>query len=72
MSYKAQQTFKSFHFDTVLNLIPIALLKPYFPVNNSAKYQGVEKAVYHREIKIENIRKLKFKRTTYEIIPEMK
>jgi len=72
MSYKSQQTFKSFHFDTVLNLIPVALLKPFFPVNNSAKYQGLEKAVYHREISIDNIRKLKFKRTTYEIIPEAK
>lgn len=72
MSYKSQQTFKAFHFDSVLNFIPIALLKPYFPVNNSAKYQGVEKAVYHREISINNIKKLKFRKTTYEIIPEMK
>lgn len=70
MSYKAQQTFRAFHFDNVLNFIPVALLKPYFPVNNSAKYQGVEKAVYHREINIDNIRKLKFRKTTYEIIPE--
>lgn len=68
MSYKSQQTFKAFHFDTVLNFIPVALLKPYFPVNNSAKYQGVEKAVYHREISIDNIKKLKFRKTTYEII----
>lgn len=72
MSYKAQQTFKAFHFDTVLNFIPVALLKPYFPQNDAAKYQGVEKAVYHREILIDNIRKLKFRKTTYEIIPEMK
>ena len=70
MSYKAQQTFKSFHFDSVLNFIPLAMLRPFFPVNNTAKYQGLNKAVYHREIKIENIRKLKFRKTTYEIIPE--
>jgi len=69
MSYKAQQTFKSFHFDSVLNLIPIALLKPYFPVNNYAS-QGTDKPVYHREISIDNIRRLKFKKTTYELIPE--
>ena len=72
MSYKAQQTFKSFYFDAVLNFIPVSLLKPFFPVNNTAKYQGLEKAVYHREISIENIRKLKFKRTTYEIVPSAK
>jgi len=72
MSYKSQQTFKAFHFDTVLNFIPLALLKPFFPQSDTAKYQGLEKAVYHREISIDNIRKLKFKKTTYELIPEMK
>ena len=70
MSYKMQQTFKSFYFDSVLNFIPKSLLKPFFPVNNTAKYQGVEKAVYHREIKVENIRKLKFRNTTYVIVSE--
>jgi hypothetical protein len=69
MSYKAQQTFKSFHFDTALNFIPVALLKPFFPQSNN-KSQGTETAVYHREISINNIRRLKFKKTTYEIIPE--
>ena len=71
MSYKAQQTFKSFHFDTALNLIPVALLKPFFPQSNNAS-QGTDKPVYHREISIDNIRRLKFKKTTYELIPEMK
>jgi hypothetical protein len=69
MSYKAQQTFKSFHFDTALNFIPVSLLKPYFPKSNN-KSQGTETAIYHREISINNIRRLKFKKTTYEIIPE--
>lgn len=68
LTYKKQQTFKSFHFDSALNFLPIALLKPFFPVSNPAKYQGVEKAVYHREILIENIRRLKFRKTTYEIV----
>lgn len=71
LTYKAQQTFKSFHFDTALNFIPIALLKPFFPVSNYAK-QGTDKPVYHREISIDNIRRFKFKKTTYELIPEMK
>jgi hypothetical protein len=72
LTYKAQQTFKSFHFDTALNLIPISLLKPYFPQSDPAKYQGTEKAVYHREIAIENIRRFKFKKVTYELIPNSK
>ena len=69
MSYKAQQTFKSFHFDSALNFIPLALLKPFFPPKTNHS-QGTEKAVYHREISIDNIRRLKFKKTTYELIPE--
>jgi hypothetical protein len=71
LTYKAQQTFKSFHFDNALNFIPIALLKPFFPQSSFAS-QGTDKPVYHREIKIDNIRRFKFKRTTYELIPEMK
>ena len=69
LSYKKQQTFKSFHFDTALNFIPTALLKPFFPVYKS-KSQGVMQVVYHREISIDNIGRLKFKKTTYELIPE--
>jgi len=68
LTYKMQQTFKSFYFDSVLNFIPKSLLKPFFPVYDTAKAQGVEKAVYHRELKIANIRKLKFRGTTYEVI----
>jgi len=54
-----------------LNFIPISLLKPFFPQSNFAS-QGTEKAIYHREIAIENIRRFKFRKTTYELIPEMK
>jgi len=68
LTYKAQQTFKSFHFDSVLNLIPNAILKPYFPQSDPSKYQGTETAVYHREISIDNVKRLKFKKTTYEIV----
>jgi len=69
LSYKKQQTFKSFHFDTALNFIPTALLKPFFPTYKN-KSQGTMQEVYHREISIDNIRRLKFKKTTYELIPE--
>jgi len=67
LTYKAQKTFKSFHFDSVLNLIPNALIKQYFPASDPAKYQGTETAVYHREISIDNVKRFKFKHTTYEI-----
>ena len=69
MTYKAQQTFKSFHMDVLLNLIPNHIVKPFFPEKKNYS-QGTEKAIYHREISIDNIRKLKFRKTTYEIIPE--
>jgi hypothetical protein len=68
LTYKAQQTFRSFHFDSVLNLIPNALIKMYFPQSDPAKYQGVDKPVYHREIAVENIKRLKVRGTTYEIV----
>lgn len=68
LTYKAQQTFKSFHFDSVLNFIPVALLKPYFPQSDPAKYQGLDKPVYHREIALENVRRLKIKGCTYEVV----
>ena len=67
LTYKAQKTFKSFHFDSLLNLIPNKLIKQYFPVSDPAKYQGTETAIYHREILIQNVRRFKFKKTTYII-----
>ena len=50
-----KQTFKSFHFDAVLNFIPLAMLKPFFPVSKNHS-QGTKKEIYHREISIANIR----------------
>lgn len=70
LTYKKQQTFKSFHFDTALNFIPARLLKPFYPKSDPAKYQGIDKPVYHREILLENVRKVKFMKTTYNIIPD--
>jgi hypothetical protein len=69
LTYKAQQTFKSFHFDSVLNFIPYAMLKPFFPDNKPAN-QGVNEGneVHHREIKIENVRRVKIQKVTYELV----
>jgi hypothetical protein len=68
LTYKKQQTFKSFHFDAVLNFIPMAILRPYFRPYTPPANQGVEKVVHHREIALENIRKFKFKKVTYNIV----
>lgn len=67
LTYKKQQTFKAFHLDSVLNFIPLAILRPYFKPYTPPKNQGVKKPVHHREILLENVRKLKFKGTTYVI-----
>jgi len=67
LTYKSQQTFKAFHFDSNLNLIANDVIKAYFPTTNYSS-QGVDKAIMHREISIDNIRKLKFKKTTYEVV----
>jgi len=67
LTYKAQKTFRSFHFDSVLNMIPNDLIKQYFPASDPSKYQGTEKAVYHREISLDNVKRLKFKGCTYVI-----
>lgn len=69
LTYKKQQTFRSFHFDTALNFLPIALLRPFFPKSDPSKYQGIDKPVYHREINIDNVRKLKVRKTTYTVVP---
>jgi hypothetical protein len=69
MTYKAQQTFKSFHFDSALNFIPYAILKPFFP-ESKPKNQGVseENQVHHREISIDNIKRFKVRKVTYVVV----
>ncbi len=68
LSYKHERTLKSLHFDAVLNFIPSAMLKPYFYKSSKPQKQGVEEVVKPRTLKIENIRRLKFKKVTYEIV----
>jgi len=68
LTYKAQQTFKSFHFDSSLNFIPNNEIKKYFP-DKTPTNQGVEKGneIYHREISIDNVKRLKVKKVTYVV-----
>ena len=68
LTYKAQQTFRALHLDSALNIIPNSIIKAYFPASDPEKYQGTETAIYHREISIDNVRRLKFKKTTYVVI----
>lgn len=68
LTYKAQQTFQSTYLDKTLKNIPNSVIKAYFPASDPAKYQGTETAIYHREISIDNVRRLKFKKTTYVVI----
>lgn len=69
LTLKKQRTFRSFYFDGNGNQLTIEQLKPYFPVsdNNSGR-QGVKTPVRHREIMLENVQKIKFKKTTHELV----
>lgn len=69
LTFKHQQTFKSFFFDSQLNMVNINELKSCF-YDNTPKNQGVDEGneIHHREILIDNIRKIKFRKTTYEIV----
>jgi len=68
LTYKAQKTFRSFHFDDALNFIPTSIIKAYFP-SSKPQNQGVNegKEVYHREISIENVKRFKCRKITYII-----
>jgi hypothetical protein len=68
ISYKYQQTFKSYHFDTNMNYLQHAHVKPYFPISDTGSYQGLNEAVYNRTIAIENVRKIKMLGRTYEVV----
>jgi hypothetical protein len=69
LTYKAQQTFRSLHFDSALNYIPYLLLKPFFPESKPTN-QGVNEGseIHHREIKIDNVRRVKIQKVTYELV----
>ena len=68
LTYKAQQTMRSFYFDNALKPIPNAIIKAYFPKSDPAKSQGVDKPVYHREISIDNVKRLKYDGKTFIIV----
>ena len=66
IAYKYQRSLKALHFDSALNFIPVELLRPYF-YSSKPTNQGVNEGreILPRTLKIENIRKIKFRKTTY-------
>jgi hypothetical protein len=71
LTYKKQQTFRSFYFDAALNMLTSGEVKPYFPKSDPGKYQGLDKPIYHREIDLNNVQKVKFRGTTYVLNGEI-
>ena len=65
LSYKYQQTFRSFLFDSLLNPITNEELKEYFYKSSKNQYFVNQNMIEPRTVKLDNIRKLKFKKTTY-------
>jgi hypothetical protein len=64
VSYKWQQTFKSFMFDKDLNLLSKADLVGCFPEKSESFLQN---PIHPRELGLDNVRKIKFKKVTYII-----
>lgn len=64
MSYLPLKTLRSYHFDQFLNPIPNEVIKQYFYASSNSQ-QGTEKEIFHREIGIENIMKIKMNKRTY-------
>ena len=67
LTFKKDKTLKTYSFDINMNLLTkeqlaIALVPP-----TPAKQGGIIKKINHREIHIENVKKLKFRKTTYVI-----
>ena len=70
LQFKYEKQLKSLHFDSVLNFIPSALLRPYMYKQSAPTNQGVSEGaeIKPRTLKIENIRRIKMKGVTYEVV----
>jgi hypothetical protein len=67
LQYKHQKSLRSIHFDSALNFIPTALLKPFFYKSSKPTNQGTQKVILPRTLKIENIRRIKMLGKTYVV-----
>lgn len=70
LQYKFQKQLKALHFDSVLNFIPDAVLRPYFYKSSRPANQGVSEGneIIVRTLKIENIKRLKMKKQTFQVV----
>jgi len=69
LRYKYENTLRGLHYDRVLNFIPKSVLKQYLKPYYAPKSQGVENEVHARTLKLENIRRLRFKGMEIQVIP---
>ena len=69
LRYKYENTLRGLHYDRVLNFIPKSVLKPFLKPYYAPKSQGVEQEVHARTLKLENIRRLRFKGMEIQVIP---
>jgi hypothetical protein len=70
LRYKHQKSLRALHFDSAMNFLPIGLIKPFFKPYYANKSQGVDKVIKPRTLKIENVRRLRFKGIEIQVIPE--
>jgi hypothetical protein len=59
------KTLKTIFFDNMLNLVEKSKIQPYFYAVNKPQNQGTDKEIYHLEIGIENVLKVKMNKITY-------
>lgn len=69
LRYRYLNNLKSLHFDSAMNFLPASLVKPFFKPYYGAKNQGVEREITARTLKLENIRRLRFKGMEIQVIP---
>ena len=67
LSYKKQQTFKAFYFTLGLDMLKLSEIKNYLKSGSKPYNQNTDKPVMPRTVKLDNIKKLKFRKTTYII-----
>ena len=65
LSYKHQQTHRAIYIDGNLNPIIYETLKPYLPKTKPSPKQELNQEVKHREIKLDNVKRLRVKGVAY-------
>jgi len=69
LRYKHEKSLRALHFDSAMAFLPSSLIKPFFKPYYGAKNQGVEKEVVARTLKLENVRRLRFRSMEIQVIP---